>query len=310
MASSAFGQTENEPSVIDPTLLSRNPGTFEDLNKKTKDLYPIIFEGFKFTLNKVISTHFQINHNIILSSVVPSGYKFGATYVGVNQISASEVYPIVLGDMDSNGNLNTNIIHQFHPNVRTRVVAQIADGILAGYQMTNDYKGNDFTASITAVNSDIIQNSGVLIGHYLQRVSKNLDLGCELLVQYGRNVPNNRMALYSVGWRYFGNMWQFSGVVNPLGSLHLCYYHQSKSPLQFGVELETNLRTMESSSSFSYQVDLSKANMTFKGMVDSNWTAGAVLEKRLLPLPFTFVLSGFLNHVKASYKFGIGFTIG
>ncbi len=45
-------------------------------------------------------------------------------------------------------------------------------------------------------------------------------------------------------------------------------------------------------------------------MVDSNWNVGAVLEKRLLPLPFTFALSGLLNHSKPSYKFGIGLTIG
>lgn len=74
--------------------------------------------------------------------------------------------------------------------------------------------------------------------------------------------------------------------------------------------METNLRTMEALSTFMYQVDLSKANLTFKGMVDSNWNCGAVMEERLLPLPFTFVLSGFLNHVKSNYKFGIGFTIG
>jgi mitochondrial import receptor subunit TOM40 len=45
-------------------------------------------------------------------------------------------------------------------------------------------------------------------------------------------------------------------------------------------------------------------------MIDSNWTVGAVLEKRLLPLPFTLGLSAFLNHVKPSYKFGIGLTVG
>lgn len=309
MASIPFGQKPEEP-VIDQSLLSQNPGTYEDLHKKTKDIFPIIFEGFKFTLNKMLSTHFQINHSLTMSSVVPSGYKFGATYVGLQQSSPSEVFPIILGDVDSNGNLNANIIHQFHRNARTRIVAQIQDGVLAGYQMTNDYKGRDYTASLTAVNTDVIQNSGVLIAHYLQRVSKNLDLGCELLVQYGRNVPNNKMAMYSVGWRYFGSQWQLSGALNPMGSLHLCYYHQSKSPIQFGVELESNLRTMESTSTFSYQVDLNKANMTFKGMVDSNWSTGAVLEKRLLPLPFTLVLSGFLNHVKSSYKFGIGFTVG
>jgi mitochondrial import receptor subunit TOM40 len=181
---------------------------------------------------------------------------------------------------------------------------------LAGYQMTNDYKGRNFTASVTAVNTDIVQNAGVIIGQYLHRISPNLDLGTELIFQYGRNVPNGRMAFYSLGWRYFGQQWQLSGALNPLGSLHLCYHHQSKSPIQFGVEFETNMRTMESQTTFGYQVDLAKANMSFKGMVDSNWTVGAVLEKRLLPLPFTFSLSGFLNHVKNSYKFGIGLTIG
>lgn len=35
------------------------------------------------------------------------------------------MFPIVLGDIDSSGNLNANIIHQFHSNVRTRIVAQV-----------------------------------------------------------------------------------------------------------------------------------------------------------------------------------------
>jgi mitochondrial import receptor subunit TOM40 len=177
-----------------------------------------------------------------------------------------KVFPIVLGDMDSNGNLNANMIHQFSKNLRTRVVAQIQESQLVGYQMTNDYKGLDFTASLTAVNNDIVQTSGVLIGQYLQRVNTNLDLGTEIILQYGRNVPNGRVAFYSFGWRYFGKQWQLSGAINPLGSLHLCYHHQSKSPIQFGVEFESNLRTMETQSVFSYQIDLNKANMTFKGL--------------------------------------------
>jgi mitochondrial import receptor subunit TOM40 len=158
--------------------------------------------------------------------------------------------------------------------------------------------------------NNLIETKGILIGQYLQRITKNLDLGTECILQYGANIPNSRMALYSVGWRYFGKQWQFSGIVNPLGSLHLCYHHQSNSPIQFGVEAETNLRTMESQCTFGYQIDLNKANLTFRAMVDTNFNAGAVLEKRLLPLPFTLQLSGYLNHVKPSYRFGIGLTIG
>lgn len=45
-------------------------------------------------------------------------------------------------------------------------------------------------------------------------------------------------------------------------------------------------------------------------MVDSNWSVGAVLEKKLLPLPFTFVLSGLMNHSKNQTKIGTGLYLG
>jgi mitochondrial import receptor subunit TOM40 len=101
----------------------------------------------------------------------------------------------------------------------------------------------------------------------LQRVTKNLDLGAELILQYGSTVPGGRIGVYSFAWRYLGgNSWQLSGALNPLGSLHLCYHQQStQSPIQFGVEMEANMRTMESQGSFCYQIDLNKANLTFKG---------------------------------------------
>ena len=46
------------------------------------------------------------------------------------------------------------------------------------------------------------------------------------------------------------------------------------------------------------------------GQLDSNWCVGAVMEKRLPPLPFSFALSAFANHVKNSYRFGIALIVG
>lgn len=46
------------------------------------------------------------------------------------------------------------------------------------------------------------------------------------------------------------------------------------------------------------------------GMVDSNWNIGALLEKKLQPLPFTFALSGMANQSKQQFKFGCGLIIG
>lgn len=48
----------------------------------------------------------------------------------------------------------------------------------------------------------------------------------------------------------------------------------------------------------------------FVGSVDTNWTVGAVLEKRLQPLPFSFALSGMLNHSKQQFTLGCGMIIG
>jgi len=54
------------------------------------DIFPVVFEGGKLVVNKALSSHFQISHTMTMSSLQPSGYKFGCTYVGTKQYSPSE----------------------------------------------------------------------------------------------------------------------------------------------------------------------------------------------------------------------------
>lgn len=293
------------PKTSDSEL---NPGTMEDLHKKCKDVFPVNFEGAKFMINKGLSNHFQISHTLNMSSVTPSGYRFGATYVGTKQLSLSEAFPVLLGDIDPSGNLNANIIHQIR-NVRCKFATQVQGNKFLAAQLTSDYRGKDFTASLTLGNPDIVNESGVVVAHYLQSVVPKLALGAELAYQYGQQVPGGEIAVLSLASRYTTNDFMISGTVGGAG-LHVCYFHKASEQLQLGVELETNFRLQESVASFGYQIDLPKANLTFRGMVDSNWTVGAVLEKKLQPLPFTFALSGMLNHAKNQCRFGCGFIIG
>ena len=44
--------------------------------------------------------------------------------------------------------------------------------------------------------------------------------------------------------------------------------------------------------------------------LDTNWCIGAVMEKKLQPFPFSFALSGYANHVKGQYRFGVGLIVG
>ncbi|XP_014674412.1 PREDICTED: mitochondrial import receptor subunit TOM40 homolog 1-like [Priapulus caudatus] len=286
-----------------------NPGTFEDLHKKCKDVMPSVFEGAKLLVNKGLSSHFQISHTISMGSVQPSGYRFGGTYVGTKQYSPAEAFPILIGDVDPSGDLNANIIHRPFPNLQCKLAAQIQKSKFVAQQLTTDYKGSDFTASLTLGNIDVITESGVIVCHYLQRVTDRLAMGAELAYQYGQAVPGTQIGVLSVGGKYTGDKFTASGQIGGAG-VHACYWHKASDQLQVGVELEANLRMQESVATIGYEIDMPKANVVFKGMFDSNMQVGAVLEKRLQPLPFTFALSAMMNHQKNMTRVGIGLILG
>jgi len=299
-----------EPALVVTELNNlENPGTIEELHKKCKDVMPTNFEGAKLMLQKGLSSHFQVSHTINLSSTTPSGYKFGATYVGTKQLSPTEAFPVILGDIDPAGNLNANVIHQITPNIRCKLGSQIQENKIAAAQLTTDYRGKDFTTSLTLANTDLINESGVAVVHYLQSVTKNLALGGELAYQYGRTVPGGEIAAVSAAARYVNGLATWSGTAGLVG-FHLCYYRKASEQLQFGVEVESNFRVQEAVGTIGYQVDLPKADLVYRGMLDTNWNVGAVLEKRLQPLPFTLAISGHLNHVKSQHRLGVGLIIG
>ncbi|KAH8421469.1 hypothetical protein KR009_008591, partial [Drosophila setifemur] len=267
------------------------------------------FEGAKIMLNKGLSNHFQVSHTINMSNTAPSGYRFGATYVGTKQYSPTEAFPVLLGDIDPSGNLNANVIHQFTPHLRCKFASQVQDSKMVATQLTTDYRGSDFTASLTVANPSVFTNSGVIVGQYLQSITPSIALGAELAYQFGPNVPGRQIAIVSGVGRYSSGNSVWSGTVGHSG-LHLCYYQKASEQLQVGVEVETSLRMQESVATLAYQIDLPKADLIFRGAVDSNWHISGVLEKRLQPLPFTLALSGRMNHVKNNFRLGCGLMIG
>ncbi|XP_034186142.1 mitochondrial import receptor subunit TOM40 homolog 1 [Osmia lignaria lignaria] len=296
------------PSTKSSDSLS-NPGTIEDLHKKCKDVFPVNFEGAKLMFNKGLSNHFQISHTINMSSVAPSGYRFGATYVGTQEPVPSEAYPVLLGDIDPSGNLNANIIHQFGQRIRGKLATQVQKSKFTAVQMTTDYRGDAYTLSFTVGNPDILNGSGVFVMHYLQSITPSIALGGELAYQRGPAIPGGQVAVLSAAGRYTCDDSTISASLGFSGC-HLCFHQRASPQLQVGVELEINSRIQESTGTIAYQVDLPKADLIFRGSVDTNWTVGAVLEKKLQPLPFSFALSGMMNHSKQQFRLGCGLIIG
>lgn len=135
---------------------------------------------------------------------------------------------------------------------------------MAATQLSTDYRGTDFTASLTVANPSIFTNSGVVVGQYLQSVTPALALGAELAYQFGPNVPGRQIALVSAVGRYSVGNSVWSGTLGQSG-LHACYYQKASDQLQIGVEVETSLRMQESVATLAYQIDLPKADLIFRG---------------------------------------------
>lgn len=84
----------------------------------------------------------------------------------------------------------------------SRPRAQIQQSKITVAQLSTDYRGDDFTASLTLANPNVLNESGVAVGHYLQAVTRNLALGAELAYQYGPEVPGGEVAVASAAARW------------------------------------------------------------------------------------------------------------
>ena len=281
--------------------------SYEELHRKCRDIFPMPFDGAKVMVNKGLSSHFQISHTMNISEK-NSGYRFGATYVGHKKVGPNEAYPILLGDTDINGNTSATLLHQFK-NLRLKFQGQIQQSKIAGAQMSLERRGRLTSLGLTIANPNIINNSGIIVGHYLRRITERFDLGAEYVYQFDPKLPGSQICALTYGGRYTAPFWTASATMASSG-LHFCYYHKQAENLQFGVEFESNFRAQESKTTFAYQIEIPE-DIVLKASCDTDWTVQAVLEKKLSrQLPFSFVLSGAFNHLKPQSKFGIGLIIG
>ena len=128
--------------------------------------------------------------------------------------------------------------------------------------------------------------------------------------RYDILIPGGHIGVLSVVGRYTGSDCTVSTTVSNSGALHARYYQKCSQDLSVGAELETNLRMGESRATVGYKVEIPRAGLNFKGSVNSDWEVTAVMEKKLLPIPFSLALCGMINHPKNSFMMGAGLIIG
>ncbi|XP_034650076.1 mitochondrial import receptor subunit TOM40 homolog 1 [Drosophila subobscura] len=286
-----------------------NPGSVEELFRKVRETQPNCFDGAKVVLNKGLSNHFQMTHTIQLGNAMPS-YRLQSTYVGTQAHTPGEAYPVLLGDVDGQGNVNCNIIHQLTERLRCKLAAQFQAGSQnAMHQASADYRGTDFSCSLTLASPGLATGCGMIVANFLQAVSRRWAIGSELSYQCGSNVPRGHLAMVSLLGRYETERSVSSATIGATG-IHLGHCLKCSDQLQIGVELETCLRSMASVATLSYMAEIAKGHVQFRASIDSNWCVCSALDKRFQQLPCTLQLTGCLQHKTGNMKVGLGLFIG
>ncbi|XP_054035193.1 mitochondrial import receptor subunit TOM40B isoform X2 [Dryobates pubescens] len=176
-----------------------SPGSFDELHRQCKEVFPQQMEGVKLIVNKTLSSHFQVTHTVHMSTLGPSNYHFNATFVGDRQLSPTEVFPTLVGDMDNSGSLNAQVLHLVAERLRTKAVFQTHQAKFVTWQFDGEYRGDDCTATLTLGNPDLLGESVILVAHFLQSVSPRLVLGGEMV--YHRR-PGEEGAILTLAGKY------------------------------------------------------------------------------------------------------------
>ncbi|KAM9441499.1 mitochondrial import receptor subunit TOM40B isoform 1-T1 [Clarias gariepinus] len=283
-----------------------NPGSFDGLHRSCKDVFPQQVEGVKMVINKTLSSFFKVSHTFHISAVAPSTYRFHVEHLQSDTDSKDTGSPMLIGEMDSSGSLNAHSLFHLSERIRAKAVFQTVQSQFVTWQFETEYRGADFTAAVTMANPDIFRESVIMVAHFLQSVSPQLVLGGELVYHRGRAEEGGILTLAG---QYSGRNW-VATLNAGKGGAHASYYHRANKQIQVGVEFEASTRTQETKFSFGYQMDLPRANMTFRGMLDSRCIIGGVLEKRLCPLPATLIMGAFVNHRGDKLQVGLGVNVG
>ncbi|XP_039102371.1 mitochondrial import receptor subunit TOM40B isoform X2 [Hyaena hyaena] len=309
-----------------------NPGSFDELHRLCKDVFPAQMEGVKLVVNKVLSSHFQVAHTVHMSALGLPGYHLHAAYAGDWQLSPTEVFPTVVGDVDSSGSLNAQLLLLLAERLRAKAVFQVTRGPASirwsgppspprvscsggsreRSRGDSDRKAGGRSHSVFSLLQTqqakflTWQFDVIVVAHFLQSLTHRLVLGGELV--YHRR-PGEEGAILTLAGKYSALHWVATLNVGS-GGAHASYYHRANEQVQVGVEFEANTRLQDTTFSFGYHLTLPQANMVFRGLVDSNWCVGAVLEKKMPPLPVTLALGAFLNHWRNRFHCGFSITVG
>ncbi|EAQ86477.1 hypothetical protein CHGG_07730 [Chaetomium globosum CBS 148.51] len=259
-----------------------NPGMVENIAKEVqRDVLTtnLMFSGLRADLTKAFSFNplFQVSHQFAMGERL-SPYTFAALY------GTSKIAPGGTGqDMA---------------------------------QFENEYLGNDFTATLKALNPSCLEGglTGIFIGQYLQSVTPKLALGLEAVWQRAGLTQGPDTAISYVA-RYKADNFIASAQLQAQGALNASYWQRLSEKVQAGVDMTLSVApsgammgglAKEGITTFGAKYDFRMS--TFRAQIDTAGKLSCLLEKRVAaPVMMTFAAD--VDHFTQQAKIGVGISI-
>jgi mitochondrial import receptor subunit TOM40 len=172
-------------------------------------------------------------------------------------------------------------------------------------QFENEYTGSDFTASLKAVNPNVIDGglTGIFVGSYLQAVTPSLALGLEGVWQRTALNQGPETAI-SYCAKYKGSDWIASAQIAAQGTLNTSYWKRLSDKVEAGVDLNLAMSagnpmmggpSKEGVTTIGAKYDFRMS--TFRAQVDSTGKLSCLWEKRVAP-PVSLTFAADMDHFK------------
>lgn len=176
-------------------------------------------------------------------------------------------------------------------------------------QFEHEYTGNDFTASLKALNPSYLEGglTGIFIGSYMQAVTPRLALGLEGIWQRAGLTQGPETAV-SYCAKYKGEDWAATAQLSAQGGLNTTFWRRLSERVQAGVDMTLSLVPgpagllggsiqKEGVTAFGAKYDFRMS--TFRAQLDSKGKLSCLLEKRVAA-PVTMTFAADVDHATVS----------
>lgn len=242
-----------------------NPGNIESLHLKQRQIFPSFFNGISVEYSNSLQASRLFHWTWCLSPTTPSGFTLGGISASgctkhglLPPILRAEFNPITLASSATAVFFPVSWLHLHFELQRLRNVIQM--NAAAEVSMPK--------STLTLKLYDPKDTSGRISFSCLRKMTKRLDLGGELLLEWNRNYVT---ALTAFAARYGRDDYEIGATVSLMG-MDLSYWRKLTKDLQIGSSLAFNNHTGKILANICYQWHFSDA--TIKAMIDSDWLVG------------------------------------